>query len=147
MKDKDNRAQFNMPFGLESQNERGTVKLHEGVIATVVQNAVCSVKGIIGLAGNSLSDSIAGLLGTKKRSDGAIKVELNEDSAKVEVSIIVAYGENIPSLALEIQTTIINDVKKIAGINVSQVNVYVQGVEDIVEEDIEEVVENSEENK
>ena len=138
MKEKDSRAQFNMPFGLENQNEKGTVKLHEGVIASVVKNATCSENGVIRFAGSSLSDSIAGLLGTKKRSDSAIKIELTDDSATVDVNIIVAYGENIPTLALQLQTTIINEVKKIAGITVSQVNVYVHGVEEVIEETVEE---------
>ena len=143
MKDKDNRAQFSMPFGLESQNEQGTVKLHESVISSVVKNATCSVEGVIRLAGSGLSDSIAGLLGTKKRSDTAIKIEMTDDSAAVEINIIVAYGENLPALALHLQTTIINEVKKITGINVSQINVNIRGIEDIVEE----IVEESEETK
>ncbi len=138
MKEKDSRAQFSMPFGLESQNEQGTVKLHESVIASVVKNAADSVPGVVHLAGNSLSDSIAGLLGTKKRSDGAIKIEIIDDIATVEINIIAAYGENIPSLALQLQTTIIDEVKKIAGINVSRVNVNIQGVEELAKEEEEE---------
>jgi len=139
MKEKDSRAQFSMPFGLESQNERGAVRLHESVIASVVKNATNSEKGVIRLAGSSLSDSIAELLGTKKSSsDSAISIKLANDIATVEVNIIAAYGENIPSLALQIQATIIDEVKKIAGITVSQVNVYIRGVEDLVEEVVEE---------
>jgi uncharacterized alkaline shock family protein YloU len=139
MKEKDSRAQFNMPFGLENQNGKGTVKLHEGVIASVVKNATCSENGIVRFAGSSLLDSIAGLLGTKKKTtDSAIKIKLTDESASVDVNIIVAYGENIPALALQLQTTIINEVKKIAGITVSQVNVYVRGVEEVIEETVEE---------
>ena len=141
MKEKDNRAQFSMPFGLESQNERGKVRLHEGVIGSVVKNATCSVDGVIRLAGSGLSDSIAGLLGTKKRSDTAIKIKMTDDNAAVEINIIVAYGENIPALALRLQTTIINEVKKITGISVSQININIRGVEEAVEEAAEEAVE------
>ena len=142
MKEKDNRAQFSTPVGLENQNEQGTVKLHESVIATVVKNTTCSINGVIRLAGGSLSDSIAGLLGgstRKKGTDGAVKIELSDDGAAVvEVNVITAYGENIPDLALQIQTTIIDEVKKITGVDVSQINVCVQGIEEIVEEEIVE---------
>jgi uncharacterized alkaline shock family protein YloU len=140
MKEKDSRAQFSMPFGLESQNERGTIKLNETVIASVVKNATLSVNGVMRLAGNSLSNSIAGLLGTKKRNDSAITIELSDDHATVEVNIIVEYGENIPALGVLIQSTIINEVKKIAGISVSQVHINVHGVEEI-EEEVVEVIE------
>jgi uncharacterized alkaline shock family protein YloU len=128
---KESRSQFNMSFdGLENANDQGTVKLHEGVIASVVKNAACSVDGVIRLAGSGLADSIADILGTKKRNDSAIKIELNEDKAQIEVRLIVEYGKNIPNLALNVQTTIIQDIKNITGLSVTQIDVIVQGVED-----------------
>ena len=132
MKAKDNRAQFDMAFGgmVENINNQGTIKLHEGVIASVVKNAACSVEGVIRLAGSSLADSIADILGTKKRNDSAIKIDLDEDKAEIEISLIVEYGKNIPNLALNVQTTIIEDVKNITGLNVTKIDVIIQGIED-----------------
>ena len=134
MKAKDSRAQYDMAFsGVENSSDKGTIKLHEGVIATVVKNAACSIDGIVSLAGNSFTDSIADILGTKKRNDGAIKIDLVEDTASIEISVIAAYGKNIPKLALNVQTSIIEDVKKITGLTVTKVDVIVQGVEEIEE--------------
>ena len=128
---KDSRAQFSMSFGgAENTNDQGTVKLHESVIASVVKNAACSVEGVIRLAGTGLADSIADILGTKKKNDSAIKIELEEDNAQIEISIIVEYGKNIPNLALDVQTTVIEEVKNITGLNVANIDVLVQGVED-----------------
>ena len=142
MKEKDNRAQFSMPFSLENQNEQGTIKLHEGVVASVVKSAACSVDGILRLTGNSLTDSLAGFLGTRKKSDGAIKIELFDNAVAVDINVIVEYGQSIPALALKLQETIINDVKKITGMAVSQVNVNIRGVEEVFveEEETEESV-------
>jgi uncharacterized alkaline shock family protein YloU len=143
MKDnKDSRAQFSMSFdGVENANDQGTVKLHEGVIASVVKNAACSVEGIIRLAGSGLADSIADILGTKKKNDSAINIELEEDKAQIEICLIVEYGKNIPKLALDVQTTVIEEVKNITGLNVTQIDVVIQGVEEppkIDEENTEE---------
>ena len=132
MKDnKDSRAQYNMTFsGLENANDQGTVKLHEGVIASVVKNAACSVDGVIRLAGSGLADSIADILGTKKKNDSAISIKLNEDKAQIEIFLIVEFGKNIPNVALDVQTTVIEEVKNITGLNVTQIDVIIQGVED-----------------
>jgi len=144
MTEKDSRAQFNMPYGIDNQNEKGIVQLHESVIAAVVKNAACSVDGVIRLAGTGIADSIAGILGTRKKTDGSIKVELTENSALIEVSIIVAYGMNIPELAMIIQTTIIDEVKNITGLIVSNVDVIVQDVDEVIEEKTESDDENKE---
>jgi uncharacterized alkaline shock family protein YloU len=148
MKDnKDSRAQFSMSFdGLENANDHGTVKLHEGVVASVVKNAACSVEGIIRLAGSGLADSIADILGTKKKNDSAIKIELEEDKAQIGISLIVEYGKNIPSLALNVQTTVIEEVKNITGLNVTQIDVVIQGIEDPAEND-EAITEETEEKE
>jgi len=130
---KQSRAQFNMPFdGIEDTNNQGSVKLHEGVIASVVKNAACSVDGIVRLAGSGLTDSIADILGKKKKNDSAIEIELDEDKAQIEICLIVEYGKNIPKLALDVQTTVIEKIKNITGLNVTQIDVIIQGIEEPV---------------
>ena len=147
MKEKDSRAQFNMSFGLENKNDHGTVKLHESVIASVVKNATYSIDGIIRLAGSSLTDSLAGFLGTRRRTDGSVKIVLSENSATVEVNVVVEYGKSIPDLSLQLQNTIIDEVKKITGMTVSQVNINVHGVEERAKEEIIEEPEKDQNNK
>ncbi|MCF7791375.1 MAG: Asp23/Gls24 family envelope stress response protein [Victivallales bacterium] len=138
MKAKDSRAQFDLSFenGTEKVNDKGTIKLHEGVITSVVSTAACSVKGVISLGGSSLANSIVDILGTRKRSDSAVCINLDEDKAEVELTIITEYGKNIPAIALDVQTTIIKEVKNITGLNVTKVDVTVQGIDDpkLVEE-------------
>ncbi|MCP4179534.1 MAG: Asp23/Gls24 family envelope stress response protein [bacterium] len=142
---KDNND-FRMPFGLENQNERGSIKLHEGVISSVVKNAALSVDGVIKLAGvSTLTDSIAYMIGHKKSSEGAIEIEiLDDESVIVKLKVVVVYGENIPSVALNIQMTIIEKVKAITGMDVKSVDVIIQGIEELPEPE-EEEDDNSEE--
>jgi uncharacterized alkaline shock family protein YloU len=147
---KNNSSDYRMPFGLESQNEKGSIKLHEGVISSVVKNAALSVDGVIKLAvASSLTDSIAYMIGHKKSSDGAIEIEILEDeNVIVKIKVVVVYGENIPRIALDIQMTIIEKVKAITGMDVGSVDVIIQGIEELVsepEEEDDEEEEHSEE--
>lgn len=137
MKAKDSRAQFNMQIGLENKTEQGTIKLQEGVIASVVKNATCSIAGVIRLASSGLTESIANIFGARKKSEGAIKINFSNEQATVEIKIIVEYGVNIPDLAINVQKAVIKEIKKITGIIVSQVNVIIQGIEGATEKESE----------
>lgn len=132
MNSKGENGQFRMPLGsYGNKTESGTVKLHEGVIASVVKNATCSVKGVVRLSSAGLADNIANILGTNKRTDRAVSVDLSEDKVSVEVSVVVAYGENIPELAVKIQNTVINEIKQITGMTASSIDVVIQEIEDV----------------
>jgi len=119
----------------DNVTDRGTVKLHEGVISSVIKNAVSIVPGIVRLGGmNSLSDSMASLMG-KKNSDNAVIVEVNEDKVTAEIKFVAEYGYNIPTLALNAQITVIQKVKEITGMDVTSIDIHVTGVESVNKED------------
>ncbi len=119
----------------KSENQ-GFIRLHENVVASVVKNATCAVNGVVRLSGSGLVDSIAGMIGQK--NDSAVSIELNENNVKVEVRICIKYGLNIPTIALEIQNSIIKEVKSITGMDVSEVNVIIHELEFEVEEEKKE---------
>ena len=128
----------------ENTNEMGLVKIHENVIASIVRKVTCSIKGVVRLAGSPLLDNIAEIVGSRKIHDRAISIDLTDDEVKIEVKINVAYGVHVPTLASEIQTAIIEEVEKITGMRVSQVNIIVQELD---EEENAEKEETEEENK
>ena len=115
----------------EKTNEMGLVKIHENVIASIVRKVTCSIKGVVRLAGSPLLDNIAEIVGSRKIHDRAISIDLSgNDDVKIEVKINVAYGVHVPTLAVEVQTAIMEEVEKITGMHVSQVNVIVQELDD-----------------
>ncbi|OGV47532.1 MAG: hypothetical protein A2017_22375 [Lentisphaerae bacterium GWF2_44_16] len=149
MKDKINRTKKadtadNARSVSEKTNEMGLVKIHENVIASIVRKVTCSIKGVLRLAGSPLLDNIAEIVGSRKIHDRAISINLADDDVKIEVKINVAYGVHVPTLAVEIQTAIIEEVEKITGMRVSQVNIIVQELD---EEDSEKDEEKEEEIK
>ena len=54
--------------------------------------------------------------------------EINEETAKIDVNIIVEYGSRIPDVAFEIQNRVKKAVESMTGLKVVDVNVHVQGV-------------------
>ena len=82
-------------------------------------------------------DEVSKILG-KKRPTNGIKVEVGEVECSIEVYLVIKYGYRIPEVAEEVQKAVLEEVSKLSGLKVVEVNVYVQNVR------IEETVETSE---
>ncbi len=118
-------------------SEMGLIKIHENVISSIVRKAACGVEGVVRLAGSTLVDNIAEIIGSKRISDRAINVNINGDSVAIEVKVNLAYGVHVPTVASNIQSTVIREVEKMTGMTVTIVNVIVQelDIEDVREEE------------
>ncbi len=114
---------------IESITDYGTIKISENVIMAVVKKAASKVDGVTRLASGSLVDSLSNMISNAKTRDKAVKLDIKGDSIKVELKINVAYGKNIPELAVSIQNTIADEVKAITGMNITKVDVVIQEVE------------------
>ena len=121
-------------MNIESENaELGYIKIHESVIASIVRKSTCSVDGVVRLAGNTLIDNIAEIVGSKKIHDRAIAVYMDEDSVSIEVKINIAYGIHLPTVAANVQEAVAKEVEEITGLKVTKVNVIIRELDDSVE--------------
>ena len=126
----------------EGQNEiiaenDESIKISNDVVASIAGVAVSEVSGVYGMAGG-----ITEIFGKKGLSKG-IKVEVGEKDTKIDVNIIVEYGVRIPDVAFEIQNRVKKAVETMTGLNVSNVNIHIQGI-NITEKRSEEVQEDEE---
>ena len=55
--------------------------------------------------------------------------DVTENTAKIDVNIIVEYGSRIPDVAFEIQNRVKKAVENMTGLTVADVNVRVAGIE------------------
>jgi len=115
------------------ESELGVVKIHENVISSIVRKAALSVDGISRLAGSSFVDNIAEIVGSRKISDRAISIKLDDDKVEIEIKLNMKFGFKVPEVASEVQTAIIEQVESITGMNVVCVNVVVQEIEEVAE--------------
>ena len=98
------------------------LKIANDVVASIAGVAVSEVEGVASMAGG-----ITEIFGKKGLTRG-IKVEVGEKETKIDVNIIVEYGVRIPDVAFEIQNRVKKSVETMTGLNVSSVNIHIQGI-------------------
>jgi len=114
---------------IESITDYGTVKINERVIMSIVKKAAMKVDGVSSLPSGSFVTCLTSMVASAKNHDKAVKLDIKGDTVKVDLKINVAYGKNIPELALKVQNTVTDEVKTLTGMNVTKVNVEIQEVE------------------
>lgn len=106
--------------------ENGSINISEDVISTMVRTAITEIDGVAGIS-NTAGADLAELIGIKTVSKG-IKVQIVDDTIKVDAVILVRYGCNIVNVAKEVQNSVTEAVQAITGIDKAEVNVHVSGV-------------------
>ncbi len=130
----------------EIKTENEGIQISSDVVAVIAGVAVSEVQGVSSMSGG-FAGGITEVLSGKKNLAKGIKVDIDEDTAKIDVNIIVEYGSRIPDVAFEIQNRVKKSVENMTGLKVEEVNVHVQGVNtDAVMNEKEEEKEVTEEN-
>lgn len=105
----------------------GIVKISDEVVGVIAGLATTEVKGIVGMSA-SLVGGITQILSGKKNLSKGVKVSVGENSAAVDLYVVVEYGIKIPDVALEVQENVKKAVESMTGLVVSAVNIHVQNV-------------------
>jgi uncharacterized alkaline shock family protein YloU len=125
------------------KTDMGNIQIAPEVIEIIAGLATIEVEGVAGMSGGFAS-GVAELLGRKNLSKG-VKVEVGQREAAIDVSIIIEYGQRIPSVASDIQRNVKQAIESMTGLDVIEVNVHIHGVqfktpERVVEEDATSVI-------
>lgn len=107
------------------ERDLGKVKIDDNVLASIANFAAISVPGV--------HKVVTGIVGGikkifRKRQDVGIKVILGEEEVSFELSISVDYGTNIPEITYQVQKKIKEEVERISGLRVSNVDVIVKEI-------------------
>jgi len=100
----------------------GKVSFADEVVATIAGLAAVEVPGVF-----SMSSGIVEKFGKKGPTRG-VKVEVGEKEVTIDLYVIVEYGVRIPEVAWNIQENVKKAVETMTGLNVVEVNIYIQGV-------------------
>lgn len=106
--------------------DEGSIKIADEVVGIITGLAATEIDGVAGMSGG-LAGGIADMLGRKSLSKG-VKVEVNDQTAAVDVYVIINYGNSIPDVAWKIQDNVKEAIEGMTGLDVKAVNVHVQGV-------------------
>lgn len=115
------------PVAEEEETEIGNIKISVDVVATIAGIAASQTKGVAGMY-SSFAGGIAEMLGAKKNPSKGVKVDMSEDTVKIDLYIVVEYGVRVPELAWEIQESVKSSVETMTGLTVDKVNIHIEGV-------------------
>lgn len=115
-------------MAIELELEIGKVNISENVVAVIAGSAAMEVYGLVGMASRKqLKDGIAELLGRENLSRG-VEVRRVEDALHIDLYIVVSYGTKISEVAHNIQAKVKYVLNEVVGLNIDQVNIFVQDV-------------------
>ena len=108
------------------QDDMGAIKVADEVLSIVAGLAASEVNGVYGMSGG-IREGLTDMLGKQNFAKG-IKVYTEGRTVKVEVHVIIAYGYNIPDVAIKLQEKVKEAVENMTGYEVTGVDIHVEGV-------------------
>lgn len=99
-------------------NNFGQVKISNDVIATIAGLAAIEVDGV----------ETTSTFTDKLLKNNGVKIQIEEDEVSLDVMITIDYGMAIPDIAYKVQENVKNTVETMTGLEVSQVNIHIQGI-------------------
>lgn len=110
----------------ELNEEIGIVKISDEVVSIIAGLAASEIKGIVEMS--SKTGEISQLFPMKKNVSKGVKVTLDQNSAIIDLHVVVEYGVNITEVSQKVQNNVKRTVETMTGLTVSAVNIYVQNV-------------------
>lgn len=131
----------------KEENDMGIIKISDDVVGVIAGLAASEIEGIAGMSA-SLVGGITQMLGGKKNISKGVKVNVGENSASIDLYVVVLYGVKIPEVAVKVQENVKKAVETITGLSVSAVNIHVQNVMiPKLEENVEVIEEDGDEEE
>ena len=105
----------------------GSVQIANDVVAIIAGLAATEVDGITAMAGN-ISNELMSKVGYRSLTKG-VKVDIDNGQVKVELSLRMDYGHNIPSTCAKVQDRVKTTIENMTGLEAVNMNVRIAGVD------------------
>lgn len=112
----------------EMETKLGKIIIDEDVIATYAGSVAVECFGIVGMAAVNIKDGLVKLLKKDYLSRGISVVMEDDNNISLDFHVIVSYGINIPTVCENLSNTVKYKVNEFTGLNVDNINIYVEGV-------------------
>ncbi|MBA4508872.1 Asp23/Gls24 family envelope stress response protein [Clostridium sporogenes] len=116
-----------MEENIKNEIDMGIVKISDEVVGVIAGLAATEIKGIVGMS-SGVVGGITQILKGKKNISKGVKVNVGEESATIDLYVVVEYGVKIPEVAQKVQEDVKRSVETMTGLTVSSVNIHVQNV-------------------
>ncbi len=108
-------------------NKLGEIQISSDVIALYAGMTAVECFGIVGMAAVSMKDGLVKLLKRESITHG-INVEIEDNHLTIDFHVIVAYGVSISAVSDNLMSNVKYKVEEFTGMEVAQINIYVEGV-------------------
>ena len=111
---------------IEEKEANGQIQISDEVISIIAGTAAAETEGV-SLPSSAPVSSVKGFFGKKNQSKG-VKVTVEENTALIEIEVVVKFGINIKNACEEVQQKVKNAVETMTGLTVSGVNINVTAI-------------------
>ncbi len=122
-------------MNIESKKLEESLQVHiaDEVIGVIAEIALLETEGVYSIFGkNDIVQTIRG-----KKIPKGIKIEVVEDKVFITITCIVKYGVKIHDVCLKVQDRVKNSVETMTGLEVKNIDIFVQSIDLPKEEIIE----------
>jgi uncharacterized alkaline shock family protein YloU len=103
----------------------GIVRVAQQVLSTIVINTALQIPGVVRIA--QASDLWSHLFGKEKLNQG-VKLTIKDSTVTADLYIVVSAGSNIVEVGTSLQEEVASAIENMTGMQVREVNVYIQDV-------------------
>ena len=111
---------------MQEDENIGTVRIADEVVAMIASLAATEVDGVSSMAGN-ISNELMSKVGVKNLTKG-VRVDVFGSDVKVDLAVLVEFGYSIPATSQKLQERVKNAIENMTGLNVTDVNIRIAGV-------------------
>ncbi len=127
-----------MENNTNTESIKGDRSMTQGFVAQYAAEAALQVDGVVSLV-PSFAVALKEKAGVVHDGKGVRVVfdEVDDNTVSITCYPIVRFGKIIPEIAWLIQEKVKSDVERFTGLNVDTVDVFVCGVQEITEQDLD----------
>lgn len=109
------------------EDVKGELVFEDKVIQKIIGIAIDKIDGLLTIDGDFFSNIAGKLVNTDSNTSG-VDVEVGKKQVAVDLSIVAEYGKDVTSIYEKMKQVISEEVKKMTGLDVIEVNVNVVDV-------------------
>ncbi len=113
-------------YVLQEDESIGSVQIADEVVAMIASLAATEVEGVSSMAGN-ITNELISKVGVKSLTKG-VKVQVTGNNVRVDLSLSLEYGYNIPGTSSKVQEKVKNAIENMTGLKVTDVNIRIVNV-------------------
>ena len=106
---------------------KGDTTIADAVVTKIASIAAREARGVHALGGGASRalGSVTQRVGLGDERTQGVSVEVGEREAAVDLTVVIEYGESIPTVSQAIRDNVIKRIEGITGLSVTEVNVTV----------------------